>query len=167
MAEPAGSPTSRSRAIVASVTLDIRPARRSDLPALIALLQQLSLDDPREDPAALSSYEAAFHDIESGGRQTVLVAEDYGVVVGTASFIVIPNLSHVGRPYAVVEDVVVDASRRSRGIGEALMLRTVELAKAAGCYKLVLTSNRRRTDAHRFYERLGFAPSHFGFRIDL
>jgi GNAT superfamily N-acetyltransferase len=149
------------------VTLQIRSARRQDLPALIALLQQLSLDNPREDPGALAAYEATFDDIEADARQTVLVAEDGGVVVGTASFIVIPNLSHVGRPYAVVEDVVVDATRRGERIGEALMQRAIELAKDAGCYKLVLTSNRRRTDAHRFYERLGFTASHFGFRVDL
>jgi GNAT superfamily N-acetyltransferase len=148
------------------MTLQIRPARREDIPALIALLQQLSLDDPREDPAALAPYEAAFAAIEADARQTVLVAEDGGLVVGTASFIVIPNLSHVGRPYAVVEDVVVDSTRRGERIGEALMQRAVDLAKDAGCYKLVLTSNRRRTDAHRFYERLGFTPSHFGFRVD-
>jgi GNAT superfamily N-acetyltransferase len=139
----------------------------SDIPALVALLQQLSLDDLREDPGALPAYEAAFAGIQADVRQTLLVAEDEGAAVGAAAFIVIPNLSHVGRPYAVVEDVVVDATRRGERIGEALMRRALELARESGCYKLVLTSNRRRTDAHRFYERLGFTASHYGFRIDI
>jgi GNAT superfamily N-acetyltransferase len=149
------------------VTPKIRPAQPSDLPALVALLEQLSLDDPREDPGEMPEYEAAFARIQADARQTLLVAESDGSVVGTAVIILIPNLSHVGRPYAVVEDVVVDSTRRGKGIGEALMRRAIEIAREAGCYKLVLTSNRRRTDAHRFYERLGFTASHFGFRIDL
>jgi GNAT superfamily N-acetyltransferase len=66
-----------------------------------------------------------------------------------------------------VEDVVVDAAMAGRGYGEALMQRAIELARAAGCYKLVLTSNKARTDAHRFYRRLGFKATHEGFRIDL
>jgi GNAT superfamily N-acetyltransferase len=146
---------------------EIRRARSSDLPALIALLQQLSLDQPREDPAAIDRYEAALAEVQADGRQSLLVAGDGGVVVGTAALIIVPNLSHAGRPYAVVEDVVVDDSRRGRGAGEALMRRVIELAREAGCYKLVLTSDRRRTDAHRFYQRLGFTASHLGFRMDL
>jgi GNAT superfamily N-acetyltransferase len=148
------------------MTLEIRPARRSDLDALIALLQQLSLDESREDPGELASYERALADVQSDPRQTLLVAVAEGRVSGTAAFILIPNLSHVGRPYAVVEDVVVESAVRGQGIGEALMRRTIEMARAAGCYKLLLTSNRRRTDAHRFYERLGFTASHYGFRMD-
>jgi GNAT superfamily N-acetyltransferase len=149
------------------MTFEIRPALLSDLPDLVALLQQLSLDEPREDPGALAAYEAAFDAIEADPRQTLLVAIEDGRVVGTAAFILVPNLSHVGQPYAIVEDVVVDAVQRGQGVGEALMRRTIEMAREAGCYKLALTSNRSRSDAHRFYERLGFTASHFGFRIDL
>jgi GNAT superfamily N-acetyltransferase len=84
-----------------------------------------------------------------------------------ACYIQVPNLSHVGRPYALVEDVVVDAAMRGQGYGEALMQRAIELARAGGCYKLALTSNKARADAHRFYQRLGFKATHEGFRIDL
>jgi GNAT superfamily N-acetyltransferase len=149
------------------MNMDIRRARQTDLEALIALLQQLSLDDPREDPGALAAYEAAFAEIDADPRQTLLVAVDGARILGTAAFILVPNLSHAGRPYAIVEDVVVDAQHRSKGFGEGLMRRAIEMAREAGCYKLVLTSNRRRSDAHRFYERLGFTASHFGFRMDL
>ena len=146
---------------------NIRRAQPSDLEAVITLLQQLSLDEPREDPRVRAAYETAFRAIEADPRQTLLVADDDGRIAGTAAVIVIPNLSHAGSPYAVVENVVVDAACRGRGYGEALMRRAIELAREAGCYKLVLTSNRRRSDAHRFYERLGFTASHHGFRMDL
>jgi len=75
-------------------------------------------------------------------------------------------LSHVGRPHAMVEDVVVDSAHRGNGYGEALMRHAVDLARDAGCYKLVLTSNKARDDAHRFYRRIGFDATHEGFRID-
>jgi GNAT superfamily N-acetyltransferase len=149
------------------ITPTIRPARPSDLLSLIALLQQLSLDDPREDPDALARYETAFAAIDADPRQTLLVAEADGAVVGTATVIIVPNLSHVGRPYAVVEDVVVDSAHRGNRLGEALMRRCIDTAREAGCYKLALTSNRRRPEAHRFYERLGFTATHLGFRMDL
>jgi GNAT superfamily N-acetyltransferase len=66
----------------------------------------------------------------------------------------------------VVENVVVSEASRGLGIGEALMRAAMMLARERNCYKLVLTSNRRRRDAHRFYERLGLTASHFGFRIE-
>jgi GNAT superfamily N-acetyltransferase len=147
----------------------IRSATRDDLPRLVELLAQLSLDSPREDlrsprPAA---YDAALEEVLADGRQTLLVAEVDGAIVGMACYIEVPNLSHVGRPYALVEDVVVAAAMRGQGYGEALMQRAIELARAGGCYKLVLTSSKVRTDAHRFYQRLGFKATHVGFRLEL
>ena len=72
----------------------------------------------------------------------------------------------LGRPYALVENVVVDDSSRGSGYGEQLMRHAMQKARAAGCYKFALTSNKQRSDAHRFYQRLGFRASSEGFRID-
>jgi GNAT superfamily N-acetyltransferase len=63
--------------------------------------------------------------------------------------------------------VVVDASARGAGYGELLLRYVIEEARRAGCYKLSLTSNKRRTDAHRFYQRLGFQATHEGYRVEL
>ena len=147
----------------------IRSATRDDLPRLVELLAQLSLDEPREELGSPRppAYDAALEEILADARQTLLVAEADGAVVGMACYIRVPNLSHVGRPYGLVEDVVVDAAMRGQGCGEALMQRAIELARAGGCYKLALTSNKARTDAHRLYQRLGFKATHEGFRIDL
>ena len=94
------------------------------------------------------------------------MVEDAGRVVGTACLIVVPNLSHEGTPYALVENVVVDEGQRGAGYGELLMRHAIAEAQRAGCYKLVLTSNKQRADAHRFYQRLGFRVASEGFRID-
>ena len=146
----------------------VRDATEDDLPRIVELLAQFSPDTPREDlrqPLA-ESYRTAFQQIEADPRQRLLVVEAEGWVIGTAALIIVPNLSHQGRLYAIVENVVVDESRRGAGNGDLLMRYAMEAARRAGCYKLVLTSNKRRPDAHRFYERLGFQATHEGFRID-
>ena len=147
----------------------IREATEDDLPRLIELLAQLSLDAPREDagPPLPQTYSAPFAEIQADPRQRLLVAEANGRIAGSAALIIVPNLTHQGRPYAIVENVVVDQTQRGGGIGELLMRHAIEAARRAGCYKLSLTSNRRREDAHRFYERLGFVTTHEGYRIEL
>ena len=147
----------------------IREATEDDLPRLIELLAQLSLDAPREEPGPPlpQTYSDAFAEIQADPRQRLLVAEAGGRIAGSATLIIVPNLTHQGRPYAIVENVVVDQTQRGGGIGELLMRHAIEAARRAGCYKLSLTSNRRREDAHRFYERLGFVTTHEGYRIEL
>ncbi len=146
----------------------MRPATEADLPHIIELLAQLSLDAPRERPGPplAESYRRAFQEIEADTRQQLFVVEDAGRVVGTACLIIVPNLSHEGTPYALVENVVVDEGERSAGYGELLMRHAIAEARRAGCYKLSLTSNKQRADAHRFYQRLGFRAASEGFRID-
>jgi GNAT superfamily N-acetyltransferase len=148
----------------------IRTATEADLPRLVELLAQLDPDDSaREDTRSPLpfDYHLAFRRIEGTPGQCVFVLENRGRLVGTLALSIIPNLSHKGSPYAIIENVVVDPRSRSKGYGEKLILHAVEEAKRAGCYKVSLTSNKRRKDAHRFYERLGFKPSHEGFRITL
>ncbi len=146
----------------------VRPATEADLPRIVELLAQLSLHAPQENLAAPvpESYRRAFQQISADPRQRLFVVEDDGRIVGTACLIIVPNLSHQGKPYAMVENVVVDATERSAGYGELLMRHAIAEAQRARCYKLALTSNKRRPDAHRFYQRLGFRATSEGFRID-
>jgi len=147
----------------------VRLATEPDLPRIVELLAQLAPDDPdREDTSSPLPYDyhLVFREM-AAGRQQLFVAESRGKIIGTLVVIIVPNLSHRATPYAIIENVVVDAKHRSKGVGEALIARAVEEARNAGCYKVSLTSNKRRTDAHRFYERQGFEQSHAAFRITL
>ncbi len=99
--------------------------------------------------------------------QRVLVAEDDGGIAGALVLAIVENITRKGTPYAIIENVVVDDAARGKRHGEALIEAAVEEARQAGCYKVSLTSNKRRSDAHRFYERLGFVQTHEAFRIDL
>jgi len=95
----------------------------------------------------------------------LLVAEEDGMVVGTMVLLIVPNLSHGALPWALVENIVVDQRYRRKGLGKLLMEYAIARSKEAGCYKLVLNSNKKRREAHRFYSSLGFKASAHGFRM--
>jgi ribosomal protein S18 acetylase RimI-like enzyme len=142
----------------------VREARHEDLPVVVGLLAQLN----DATPEVLDAHEKAFAAVQADSRQQLLVVrDDAGGIVATASLIVVPNLGRDGRPYAIVENVVTDAPRRGERFGELLMRHCVETARAAGCYKVSLTSRKHRADAHRFYRRLGFEATSEGFRMSL
>jgi GNAT superfamily N-acetyltransferase len=146
--------------------MHVRDATLADLPRIVALLQQLSRDDEvREADPHDAVYREAFAQIAADRAQRLLVVEsDRATVVATGVVRITPNLSHKGRSIAHVESVVVDEAERSRGIGALLMSEIERIARDAGCFRIELTSNQARLDAHRFYEKLGYAPTHIGFK---
>lgn len=131
----------------------IREARLDDLDALLPLLAQLNPDDPPTDrEEAREVWERSL-----GDRHPVwIVAESDGALVGACCVVLVPNLTRGLRPFGVVENVIVDEKCRRRGIASRLLARAREMAESAGCYKLVLMSNRKRTEAHPLYRKAGF-----------
>jgi GNAT superfamily N-acetyltransferase len=147
----------------------IRPARSDDLPALIALFAADALGGHGDtcDASALDAYRAAFDAIAADPRGGLYAAELDGRVVGTFQLILVRSLPGRGALRAFLEAVQVDEALRGRRIGEAMVRFAMAEAGRAGAQSLALTSNKVRTDAHRFYRRLGFASSHEGFKIAL
>ena len=149
--------------------LVIRHAHESDLPALIALFA----DDPigghgdTSDREALGDYLQAFHAIDASSNEQLFVAEQEGEVVGTFQVLFNRTLTGRGGLSMLIEAVQTRADMRGRGIGAAMIEYAIGEARRRGCRLVQLTSNMARTDAHRFYERLGFARSHFGFKMKL
>jgi GNAT superfamily N-acetyltransferase len=148
--------------------LTARRAQRADLPRLLELLADDVLGKNREgvgsdDPA----YIRAFDVIDRDPNQQLLVAELDGRVVGMLQVTYIPGLSRRGSWRANIEAVRVDSSVRRRGIGGWLMARALEHARKRGCRLAQLTSDKRRTEAHLFYTRLGFTDSHVGYKLVL
>jgi GNAT superfamily N-acetyltransferase len=148
----------------------LRRARRDDLPALVALLRDdelsTSVESPESEPLP-PSYAAAFDEIDRDPRQELMVAELDGRVVGSFQLTLLPGLAGQGRPVALVESVHVLSGVRGRGIGIKMMEWAIARAEEKGCRRIQLTSNKRRKDAHRFYERLGFHATHEGFKRSL
>jgi GNAT superfamily N-acetyltransferase len=147
----------------------IREARASDLEAIIRLHEEDSLGTHGDmwSPETRPAYEAALAAIERSPENSLFVALEGDEVVGTFQLTFIPNLTGRGALRVKVESVKVKAARRSGGIGAQMMAFAEEHARTHGAAMLELTSNKTRTDAHRFYERLGFSRSHEGFKKKL
>ena len=143
-----------------------REATRVDVPAVVALLADDVLGHGRES-ADLAPYLAAFDAMQEEGGNRLIVAEQDGRVVACYQLTLISGLSLTATRRAQVEGVRVAADLRGRGLGAALMADAEARARAAGCQLIQLTTNATRTDAHRFYARLGFTPSHIGFKKPL
>jgi GNAT superfamily N-acetyltransferase len=148
----------------------VRPATEADVPRIVELIHLGAVEGQSgEDlgPPLPEAYRGAFHAIETSPVQQIVVAELEGAVVGTLSFIYLYNIAYRARSVAQLESVHVAPEFRSRGIGEAMVQWAIEEARRLGCGRVQLTSNRARTDAHRFYRRLGFVQSHEGMKLAL
>lgn len=143
----------------------IRAATHNDLPAVLALYAQPGMDDGETLPLATAA--AIFRRMQSYPSYTLYVAQLETAVVGSFALLIMDNLAHLGAPSAVVEDVVVAPAWQGKGVGTRMMRFAMARSREAGCYKLVLSSNEKRQDAHRFYERLGFRRHGYSFRVDL
>jgi GNAT superfamily N-acetyltransferase len=149
-------------------TAALRRAVRDDVPALVALLAEDELGTGGDGPSAgIEPYLHAFDAIDADPAHLLVVAELDGEVVGTLQLSVLPSLPHRGAFRGQLEGVHVRADQRGGGLGAAMVGWAVEEARRRGCGQVQLTSQKRRTDAHRFYERLGFARSHDGFKLML
>lgn len=147
--------------------LAIRDATAADLPEIVRLLaqDQMGGEDDHPGPPLDPRYTSAFEAIHVDPHQRLLVAEQDGRVVGTFQLSYTPGLLFHGGWRATIEAVRVDESARGQRTGEAMMRWAVDAARGRGCHVVQLTSNNARTAAHRFYDRLGFAQSHLGFKL--
>ena len=143
----------------------VRSATVADLGTVVDLLVEVALGPSDDDAGDVAVYAEALRSIEASPGSDVLVAEVDGAVVGVCQLIVFRHLQHRGGLCAEIESVPVCEALRSQGIGSALVSAAVARAREAGCYRVQLTSNNARVDAHRFYERLGFVASHQGFKL--
>jgi ribosomal protein S18 acetylase RimI-like enzyme len=147
------------------VVMMIREALETDLPSILALYGQpdfdnglvADLEDAREFLAIIGRYP----------EYRIYVAEAESGVIGVYSLLIMDKLAHKRTPAAILEDIVVATSLQRQGVGKAMIAHAMNMARSKGCYKLVLSSNMRRTDAHRFYDQLGFQRHGVSFHVTL
>ncbi|WP_436517462.1 N-acetyltransferase family protein [Ekhidna sp. To15] len=147
--------------------MEIRKARKEDVIHIIAMLADDELGSKREnfiDPLPRVYYDS-FEKIDQDPNQHLVVAEENGEVIGTAQLSFIPYLTYQGGVRSQIEAVRIKSSMRGKGIGEKLFKWMIEKAQSSGAHLIQLTTDKQRSDALRFYEKLGFKATHEGLKL--
>jgi GNAT superfamily N-acetyltransferase len=149
--------------------LIFRRATEKDVPVIVALLADDVLGASREavGPESTPKYLNAFRAIDADPNQFLLVVEKGSEIVGTLQLTFIAGLSRGGLKRGLIEAVRISRDRRGEKIGEAMIAWALEKCRHESCGIVQLTTDKSRTDAHRFYDRLGFEPSHIGYKMML
>lgn len=147
----------------------MRRATRADLPAIVALLADDTLGAGREDASLPlnAAYLSAFEAIERDENQFLAVAEQDGALLGCLHLTFLPGISRLGAWRGQVESVRVTAAARGSGLGRRMLEWAADTARARGCTLVQLTTDKTRPEAHRFYESLGYQPTHIGYKLPL
>jgi GNAT superfamily N-acetyltransferase len=152
--------------IVDTADVTVREANPHDANQLAALLAEMD-DEPErrmdaEHMRKIMAEMASYPDF-----RVYLALDSAGAAVGTFSLMAFISPSHGGARQAMLDAVVVTRSRRGQGVGRTMLQHALNIAAAAGCYKMTLSSNLKRVDAHRFYEDIGFRQHGISFSIPL
>ncbi|MGZ9113163.1 MAG: N-acetyltransferase family protein [Brevundimonas sp.] len=147
-------------------TIAFRRARASDLPAIIALLADDDLGCEREDVSLppVPAYGKAFEAIDTDPNKLLAVVTDDERVIGTLQITFITGLSRQGAVRGQIEAVRISSDRRGAGLGHKLFEWAIAECQSRGCSLVQLTTDRERSQAHRFYDQLGFTASHLGYK---
>ena len=149
----------------ATLVTSIDEATAADLPCVLRLYaeNEITPDDVLQSSDAREIWErfSAYPDYK------LYVARIAGEIVGTFALLIMDNLAHRGAKSGVVEDVIVGRKFQERGIGKQMMRFALARCRDAGCYKLSLSSDLKRTSAHAFYEALGFVKHGYSFIAEL
>ena len=143
----------------------IRQADKEDLPSVLLLYSQPSVDDG--DVLPVETAEKLLEKMKSYPNYNLYVAERNNSIIGSFALLIMDNLAHMGSPSGVVEDVMVSPNHQGQGGGREMMNYARDICREIGCYKLIVSSNIKRKDAHRFYETIGFKRHGYSFLVEL
>ncbi len=150
-------------------SLIFRRATRQDLPQIVSLLSDDELGRTREaaPDGSLAAYEEAWTLMDQDAANWILIAAVGQEVLGVLQLTLIAGLSRSGTRRAQIEGVRVKSTTRGQAIGRELMTYAIDIAKEHKCGLIQLTTDKRRTDAKRFYESMGFSATHEGMKLDV
>jgi GNAT superfamily N-acetyltransferase len=150
--------------------MKFRKATREELPLIVEMISNDPLGKLREDfqTPLPEKYYAAFDKINQNEDHELIVFEnDYGEIIGTLQLTFLQYLTYQGGIRAQVESVRVREDQTGKGIGHQAIEWAINRAKEKGAHLIQLTSDKKRKDAIRFYEKLGFVASHEGMKLHL
>jgi ribosomal protein S18 acetylase RimI-like enzyme len=143
----------------------IREATEADIPAVLGLYAAAGIGDDDDFPE--SEGRTHFTKLKQNPLFRVFVATLDQTIVGTYQLLIMENMAKRGKRSGIVEDVAVDPNHQGHGLGRAMMQHAMEQCRQSRCYKLTLSSNLKREDAHKFYDALGFKRHGYSFQIEL
>ncbi len=149
--------------------INIRIAKKEDLQAIVKLIADDDIVGGREiySEPLNQIYLDAFEIIDKDPHNELIVAESDSKILGTLQITYIPYIINKGKSRALIEAVMVSQESTGMGIGTQIMKWAIQRAKDKNCCFVQLTTNKKRADAHRFYERLGFKSTHEGMKLEL
>lgn len=148
--------------------ISFRKAHIEDLSQIVEMLASDTLGKLREDfrTPLPEPYLQAFRQIDQDPNQELIVVEDeFQEIIGTLQLTFIPYLTYQGGIRAQIEAVRIHQDHRGKGLGETLFRWAIQRAKEKGAHLIQLTTDKKRPDAIRFYEKLGFRASHEGMKL--
>lgn len=151
------------------MNLSQRKATLNDLPHIIELLLEDELGSTRESKSSAvhENYIKAFHKIDSDQNQYLMAVENGDEIIGTCHLSLMPSLTFIGSTRMQIESVRVAGKYRGQKIGSWMFEQAISYAKAMDVSIIQLATNKKRTSAKHFYEKLGFEASHEGMKLYL
>lgn len=147
--------------------MTIREAGISDLPPILALYDYLRIDKENEQLSTFKEAKKIFKQIKKYPDYKLFIAMVEREIVGTFALLIMDNIGHMGMPIGIVENFVVKPDYRRKGIGTRMMVFAMDYCRKKGCYKMILSSNVKRKDAHHFYASLGFMRHGYSFYVSI
>lgn len=142
-----------------------RKAQFNDLSKIITLLHDDDLGRTRENAFNnLDAYESAFRRIDNDPNQYLIVVMNTNKIIGTCHCTLIPSLTFKGSLRMQIEGVRVSQAFQNQGVGRGIINHAEQWGISHGAKITQLTTNKTRAQSMKFYEKLGFEPTHVGFK---
>lgn len=150
-------------------TLSLRLAEEKDLFHIVHLYIQDEFGATREHLSSplLASYQTIFESIKADKNQALIVVNHSEEIIGTCHLTFMPSLSFKGSWRLNVENIHIDKIFQNQGVGTWLLQKAISMGREKKCKVVQLTTNKKRSQAKAFYEKLGFIASHEGMKLYL
>lgn len=150
-----------------SAEILVREAHREDLEQIVSLLKDDEIACQRESSQENLLYRKAFSEIENDDNNYIFVAELDRKVCACFQLTLIRCLTYSGGKRLLVEGVRVSKNHRGAGLGKRIFEWIKGYAIENGCHMVQLTTDRKRPEALKFYESVGYVNSHNGMKLHL
>ena len=138
--------------------MQIEKATPADIPALSELLSALFSQEAEFTPNSEAQAKGLNQIIGNPEVGAVLVAREGGQVIGMVNLLFTVSTA-LGGQVALLEDMVVSSQARGAGVGSELLDHAISFARAQGCKRITLLTDRENESAQRFYGKKGFVVS--------